>query len=74
MTMFARKTSVVVIVVIALLVMKTVTLIILGGFSFIRHTTRDLEYVRTALALDADQIVPTLVRPVSAFDAVGIEP
>ena len=36
--MFARKTSVVVVVVIALLVIKTVTLLILGAVSFIRHT------------------------------------
>ncbi len=71
--MFARKKSVVVIVVIALLVIKTVTLLILGTFSFFRHTKRDKEYVRTALALDADQIVPNLVKPVANSDRLGIE-
>ncbi|PYJ08546.1 MAG: hypothetical protein DMF06_12490, partial [Verrucomicrobia bacterium] len=71
--MFARKTSVVVIVAIALLAIKTVTLIILGAVSYIRHTTRDLEYVRTALAVDADQIVSNLTRPVSNSDRLGIE-
>ena len=70
--MFARKKSVVVVVVIALLVIKTVTLLILGTVSFIRHTDRDMEYVRTALELDADQIVPNLARPVSNSDLLGI--
>ena len=71
--MFARKTSVVVVVAIALFVIKTVTLLILGGSAFLRHTDRDLEYVQTALAVDADQIVPNLARPVSNSDLLGIE-
>jgi PAS domain-containing protein len=71
--MFARKKSVVVVVVIALLVIKTVTLLILGSVSFFRHTKRDLEYVQTALSLDADQIVPNLAKPVSNSDRLGIE-
>jgi len=70
--MFPRKTSVVVAVAIALFVIKTVTLLILGTVSYIRHTTRDLEYVRTALAVDAEQIVPSLAKPVSNSDLLGI--
>ncbi|HEY4282791.1 MAG TPA: ATP-binding protein, partial [Chthoniobacterales bacterium] len=66
------KTSVAVIVAIVLVVMTTVTFIILGAVSYHRHTQRDLEYVRTSLAVDADQIGPSLARPIRNSDRLAI--
>ena len=44
-----------------------------GYVQLLSPHNRDKEYVRTALAVDADQIVPNLARPVSNSDRLGIE-
>ncbi len=67
-----RKTSVAVTVGIALVVITTLSLVTLGAVSYRQQRNREMEYVRVALALDADQIAPGLALPVWNLDHTQI--
>ena len=70
--MFPRKTSVAVIVAIALVLITTLTLMTLGVVAYRRHTRRDFENVRTSVAVDADQVVSSLARPLRISDQTAV--
>jgi len=71
--MHTRKTSVAVIVIVALVAMTTLVLGTLGVINYSNAKNRELEMVRAALALDADQIAPSLDLPVWNFDRQEVD-
>ncbi len=73
MNALPRKTSIAVTVGLALVTVTTLVLVTLGVVSY-RHTSdQELEKLRVALALDADQLAPNLDLPVWNFDHPEID-
>jgi len=68
-----RKTPVSVTVGISLVVITTLSFGIFGAVSYHQQRNRELEYVRIALVLDADQIAPGLALPVWNLDHTQID-
>jgi PAS domain S-box-containing protein len=71
--MLSRKTSVAVIAIFALVTVVTLVLGTLGVINYSKTKGRELENVRDALALDADQIAPSLALPIWNFDRPQID-
>ena len=71
--MLTRKTSVVTIVVISLVAVTTLLLGTFGAIDYRNTRNRELDYLRVALVLDADQIAPSLALPVWNFDRPQID-
>ena len=67
-SMFSRKTSVAVSVIIALVLMTTLVLGSFGVINYLGARNRELENLRADLKLDADQIAPSLALPMWNFD------
>ena len=66
--MVSRKTSVTAIVIAAVVTVTTLLLGTFGAVNYLNTKNRELENVRLALVLDADQIAPSLALPVWNFD------
>ena len=66
--MFRNKTSIALMVAVALVMVTTLVLGALGVINYRSAKSRELENVRLSLVLDADQIAPSLDLPVWNFD------
>jgi len=71
--MRSRKTSIAVIVIVAMVTVTTLVLGTLGVINYRNTKSLEMENLRIALALDADQIAPSLDLPVWNFDHSEID-